>query len=256
VILRRLARNLKEQNWTAIAIEFVLLVLGVFLGIQVANWNVERETRVRSGIFTERLADDLRREVLRRDIQLAYYGEVRAAAEAAVAALEGSSPQSNEALLVNAYRATQYWHNVSQRATYDELVSTGSIGLVTDRRLVALAVSTFGNVSADDLRHQRDESPYRALFRMSIPNDLQRTLARQCGDRFPPGSDGRFLDYPCQLALQASAIDPAAETLRSDPQTLRLLRHRLADIDTRLSDLNAISRRLREGLDATGKSSP
>ncbi len=39
MILRRLAQHLKEQNWTAIAIEFVLLVLGVFLGIQVANWN-------------------------------------------------------------------------------------------------------------------------------------------------------------------------------------------------------------------------
>jgi hypothetical protein len=37
MILRRLAQSLREQNWTAIGIEFVLLVLGVFLGIQVAN---------------------------------------------------------------------------------------------------------------------------------------------------------------------------------------------------------------------------
>ena len=44
MILRRLAHNLREQNWTAIAIEFVLLVLGVFLGIQVANWNEDRKT--------------------------------------------------------------------------------------------------------------------------------------------------------------------------------------------------------------------
>ena len=39
MILRRFAEALKQQNWAAIAIEFVLLVLGVFLGIQVANWN-------------------------------------------------------------------------------------------------------------------------------------------------------------------------------------------------------------------------
>ncbi len=37
MILRRFSQSLKEQNWTAIGIEFVLLVLGVFLGIQVAN---------------------------------------------------------------------------------------------------------------------------------------------------------------------------------------------------------------------------
>lgn len=42
MILRRLVENLNQQNWTAIAIEFVLLVLGVFLGIQVSNWNAER----------------------------------------------------------------------------------------------------------------------------------------------------------------------------------------------------------------------
>ena len=42
MILRRFADALRQQNWTAIAIEFALLVLGVFLGIQVSNWNAER----------------------------------------------------------------------------------------------------------------------------------------------------------------------------------------------------------------------
>jgi hypothetical protein len=36
MILRRLTNALKEQNWTTILIEFVLLVSGVFLGIQAA----------------------------------------------------------------------------------------------------------------------------------------------------------------------------------------------------------------------------
>ncbi len=42
MILHRLSQLLKEQNWMAIGIEFVLLVVGVFLGIQVANWNEAR----------------------------------------------------------------------------------------------------------------------------------------------------------------------------------------------------------------------
>ena len=45
MILRRITEHVKAQNWTAIAIEFVLLVAGVFLGIQVANWNEERQFR-------------------------------------------------------------------------------------------------------------------------------------------------------------------------------------------------------------------
>ena len=62
MILRRLSQSLKEQNWTAIWIEFVLLVSGVFLGIQVSNWNSERVTNIQSEIFTNRLREDLRIE--------------------------------------------------------------------------------------------------------------------------------------------------------------------------------------------------
>jgi len=46
MILRRFSQALQEQNWAAIGIEFVLLVLGVFLGIQVANWNAARVDRM------------------------------------------------------------------------------------------------------------------------------------------------------------------------------------------------------------------
>lgn len=60
MILRRLAQNLREQNWTAIGIEFVLLVAGVFLGIQVANWNEARVERdLVRGHLTE-IAENLR----------------------------------------------------------------------------------------------------------------------------------------------------------------------------------------------------
>jgi len=59
MILRGLAQNLREQNWTAISIEFVLLVLGVFLGIQVANWNDERQQTALQAQYLERLRIDL-----------------------------------------------------------------------------------------------------------------------------------------------------------------------------------------------------
>lgn len=42
MFLRRIIENLKTQNWTAIAIEFAIVIVGVFLGTQVSNWNQER----------------------------------------------------------------------------------------------------------------------------------------------------------------------------------------------------------------------
>ena len=59
MILRRLSQSLKQQNWTAIWIEFVLLVAGVFLGIQVANWNEERHESAKQAVYLERLHTDV-----------------------------------------------------------------------------------------------------------------------------------------------------------------------------------------------------
>lgn len=63
MILRRLAQSLKEQNWTAICIEFVLLVLGVFLGIQVSNWNAVRVDRALEATYLSSLAEDIRSDI-------------------------------------------------------------------------------------------------------------------------------------------------------------------------------------------------
>jgi hypothetical protein len=42
MILRRLASNLRQQNWIAVAIEFLVVVSGVVLGIQIDTWSTER----------------------------------------------------------------------------------------------------------------------------------------------------------------------------------------------------------------------
>ena len=37
MILRRITEHVKAQNWFAVAIDFVIVVVGVFIGIQVSN---------------------------------------------------------------------------------------------------------------------------------------------------------------------------------------------------------------------------
>lgn len=45
IFLNKIAVQLREQNWFALAAEFVIVVVGVFLGLQAANWNEERQER-------------------------------------------------------------------------------------------------------------------------------------------------------------------------------------------------------------------
>lgn len=46
MILRRFAEHLKSHDWFAVGIEFVIVVVGVFVGLQVQDWNEARKERV------------------------------------------------------------------------------------------------------------------------------------------------------------------------------------------------------------------
>ena len=63
MILRRLTANVKAQNWTAIAIEFVIVVIGVFIGTQVSNWNQERVEKQATERMLEQLVPELRNQL-------------------------------------------------------------------------------------------------------------------------------------------------------------------------------------------------
>ena len=54
MILRRIIQHLRKQEWTAIGIDFVIVVVGVFVGLQVSNLN---EARANRGIVDRHLAE-------------------------------------------------------------------------------------------------------------------------------------------------------------------------------------------------------
>ena len=164
MIFRRFAGNLRTQDWTAVVVELLVVVVGVFIGLQVSNWNEERETDERAVIFSQHLIEDLREEAWGYQLMIEYNQQVRANAERAERALTGEAPLDDEALLVAAYRATQYKQKLRRRATYDELISTGSIGLIRDRTLRDLAMRVYSMPTIDNFVREGMESRYRETF--------------------------------------------------------------------------------------------
>lgn len=58
-VLRRIATDLRQHHWTGVAIELLIVVLGVFIGLQAANWNEGRKDRALARQYLERLREDL-----------------------------------------------------------------------------------------------------------------------------------------------------------------------------------------------------
>ena len=260
MIFRRLALNLKLQNWTAIWIEFVLLVAGVFLGIQVSNWNEDRATNQKAVVFTARLTDDLRKEAWSYEYLIAYNRDTNRNQRRVLDAMAGEKPLSDEQLLVSAYRATQYKDAGQYRATYDELISTGTISLITDRQLRETAIGVFTTPAFDQLTEQVMGSEYRRLFRETVPAAVQESLLSRCGDRFAPVLDyaaiAGSIDFPCTLDVPPGKIQAAANALKALPRFVPALRIRFADNQTALTDLQESNREVLKGLRAIEEAKP
>jgi hypothetical protein len=137
MILRRLAQSLREQNWATITIEFVLLVVGVFLGIQAANWNERRAEDVKAQAYLARIHINLqadlqsieRRETLWRQVLVYGKGAIRYAETGEL--VEGSAWKTVLAF----YQASQLWQWVTSDSTYQEMRSGGELGLIRDQGL-------------------------------------------------------------------------------------------------------------------------
>ena len=59
MILRRIVENLRQQHWTSVFIELAVVVFGVFIGLQVDNWNQARSDRAAESGYLGGLREDV-----------------------------------------------------------------------------------------------------------------------------------------------------------------------------------------------------
>jgi hypothetical protein len=199
VLLRRMIEHVRAQNWTAVAIDFVIVVVGVFIGIQVANWNDRQAAKRRGADYAQRLVVDLSSDLAYRRAIAGYYESVLQSASTAVVLLASAQPNPTE-LVVNTYRATEFAFTPQTRSTWDEIVSSGEIGLLP-RAAVERGLAFYYGANAADLAARghrrlaiaaarparnsasRPAGDPRLLQRYARPVGLHRRLHR----RMPPG---------------------------------------------------------------------
>lgn len=140
MILRRLSQSLKEQNWTTIWIEFVLLVGGVFLGIQAANWNAAQQDHKLEAEFIGRLSRDFGVIDARLSDSISRWEEIattplRILADIETFRRDGSWPRPKAELLADMGTIFNSRIPAPRAATYIELLSAGKLGLIRNTRL-------------------------------------------------------------------------------------------------------------------------
>ena len=71
MILRRLVTALRNQSWLTLVLELVVVVVGIFLGLQVDSWNDARKDRVFEQQYLASLKADFQADIEELDEAIA-----------------------------------------------------------------------------------------------------------------------------------------------------------------------------------------
>jgi len=138
MILRRVMKHVRDQNWLAVGIDFLIVVTGVFIGIQVANWNAERLERLEEAAIVERIHNDFVRIKKDSERSLAFHAGLTEDLKTLVRALRsgavdvGDEEAISRALLLGITFQTSADHS----GTFTELLSSGRANILRDKELL------------------------------------------------------------------------------------------------------------------------
>jgi len=176
MILRRITEHVKAQNWFAVGIDFLIVVVGVFIGIQVANWNDARKERAAEQRYLVELARDLQADVAEMQRGRRHMLGRLATSEAILLAVDpdyqragffpevGEEPVPNPSFAGYVHAAlTATFILVGTDYTFDELVQSGRLGVLSDRALVNRLTTYYGRVK---VRRQEDRVAFEQVAPM------------------------------------------------------------------------------------------
>jgi hypothetical protein len=163
--------------------------VGVFIGIQAANWNEARADQARARGYLERIHNDLEDDLANYENRLRFWSAVSNYGRNGLDyADKGRLPERSHWDLLLAYfqasQVAEFWTNST---TYDELRSAGELHLISNLKLRNALARYYTNAGNPALT---ERPAYREHVRGVIPIDVQLFIWTKCytsnamGDQF------------------------------------------------------------------------
>ena len=152
MILRRLATSIRKQDWFAVVIETLIVVMGVFLGLQVNNWNEARQARQAEMAILHQLADamqDMESEFASRRDRFQEYTDATSLLIDMIRAGEFIEDETELKRIVST--TGEYQDLPSRSAVYEDLLTSGGLTAISNAELRA-ALARYGDLHERFLR--------------------------------------------------------------------------------------------------------
>lgn len=243
MILKHLRAQAARQNWLGVVVDLVILVLGVFLGIQVSNWNQARLDRIEGREYRVRLYSDLAANQRDLAFRIHYYGQVLAHARAASAALDRPIDERPGDFIINAYEASNHIPQPVRRVTYDEAVASGNADRLGDRMLRERIANYY--VGLATMQRLFDNiPPYREAIRSALPFTAQTQVLSDCPEVLQTDEFGSVtprLANRCRSSMEPKTAQRIAAEVRTIPNLRWALNRVIADLDQKIWNARHLS---------------
>ncbi|MFY0638556.1 hypothetical protein [Maricaulis maris] len=141
MILARITKAIREQNWFAVAVEFLIVILGVVIGFQVTAWNAERAEAIRTSVLIERVEEEFLISETHLSDYLHFLTAYEAASENVIAAIRNDAVATTEPALMREWLGlTRHVGRPPARsAVFAEMIASGELSLLPEELRTALS---------------------------------------------------------------------------------------------------------------------
>lgn len=243
MVLKRLRAEAARQNWLGVALDLAILILGVFLGIQVSNWNQARLDRAEGREYRSRLYSDL--ESNQRDLafRIRYQSQVLAHARAASAALDQPVSADPGRFIIDAYEASNHIPQPIRRSSYDEALASGKAEFLGDPMLRERIANYYVGMATMQ-RLFDNVPPYRDAIRSALPFAAQAQVLKDCPEVLQTDKYGsvtpRLSDH-CKSTMDSRVAEKIAAEVRTIPNLRWALNRVIADLDQKIWNARQLS---------------
>ena len=216
MIFKRLYADLRAQNWLAIGIELAIVIVGVFIGTWVANWNQERAARAETHRMIAQLEPSLQLLEQYFGSVRDYYAITRKYADTALAGWANNPSVSDSDFVIAAYQASQITGLINNGSAWATVLGADQLRRIDDEELrTNLSTLISSDYSIIDL--PAVDTPYRRNVRRLIPMAIQDRIRARCND-VPPQEGKIFVTLPasCDVELEMAESGAAAAKLRQN----------------------------------------
>jgi len=257
VVLRRFREHAAKHNWFSVVIDLAIVVIGLFLGMQANNWNEYRLDRNLGEQYRQRLIEDL--ETNEEDFRqrAVYYRQVHDLGYAALQDLRRPESADPVAFLLQSFKAANILPRSTQRATYQEILSAGALGLIGDQSIRRRVMTYYAGLDMTD-RLTMTVPSYRERVRSIMPYEIQQTIQTDCPEEDREDAQGRpdiVLNASCRPKLDPQQASLAAAQIRSAQGIQLDLTRSIIDADQKIRQFQSMQRsaaELRGILEAAG----